>query len=120
MYNQYQQYSQYQQQQSSSSSLPGVGVGERTEWNGSWASHTNNQQPIQSQIIPPNPVQAYTNYYHGWKKQADGSRTRTVTISWYVGAPQYAGGPQVAEGIAEGGADVRPPPPRRALVADCD
>ena len=77
MYAQYQQYqnqnNQYQQQTTSSSSQP--------QWNGtSWVYPNNPQQPSKQQIIPPNPVETFTQYYHAWTKREEHLRQQLTTI----------------------------------------
>eukprot|EP00531_Pseudo-nitzschia_arenysensis_P006272 CAMPEP_0116126990 /NCGR_PEP_ID=MMETSP0329-20121206/6612_1 /TAXON_ID=697910 /ORGANISM="Pseudo-nitzschia arenysensis, Strain B593" /LENGTH=809 /DNA_ID=CAMNT_0003621081 /DNA_START=121 /DNA_END=2550 /DNA_ORIENTATION=- len=85
MYAQYQQYqnqnNQYQQQSVTNSSSQGA-----AQWNGtSWVYSNNNnsqQQPQQKQqIIPPNPVETFTQYYHGWTKREEQLRNQLKTIN---------------------------------------
>lgn len=87
MYAQYQQYqnqnSQYQQQTTTSSSG-------NAQWNGTaWEYPNNNnnnnpQHPQQAQRaqqnIPPNPVETFTQYYHGWTKRKEELETYLRTL----------------------------------------
>jgi len=76
MYAHYQQYQNQnnQYQQRAASSVPSVvGGGSQAQWNGtSWVYPSNNNtQPPQRQIVPPNPVETFTQYYHGWTKREE-------------------------------------------------
>eukprot|EP00533_Pseudo-nitzschia_delicatissima_P003636 CAMPEP_0116095264 /NCGR_PEP_ID=MMETSP0327-20121206/9571_1 /TAXON_ID=44447 /ORGANISM="Pseudo-nitzschia delicatissima, Strain B596" /LENGTH=775 /DNA_ID=CAMNT_0003586921 /DNA_START=120 /DNA_END=2447 /DNA_ORIENTATION=- len=82
MYAQYQQYqnqnnNQYQQQQQANTNSSSQGV---AQWNGtSWVYPKNNnnnnnnpqQPPQKQQIVPPNPVETFTQYYHAWTKREE-------------------------------------------------
>jgi hypothetical protein len=78
MYAQYQQYQtqNIQYQQPVVTSTPSSAAG-GAQWNGkSWVyptsnSNNNSTQPQQQQIVPPNPVQTFTQYYHGWTKREE-------------------------------------------------
>jgi len=86
MYTQYQQYqnqnNQYQQQATSGWASQGGGGG-GAQWNGtSWVypgnnaqqqyqQHQQRQQQQKQQVIPPNPIQTFTQYYHGWTKREE-------------------------------------------------
>ena len=76
MYAQYQQYQQQSNQYQQAATGGGAAV-----WNGtSWVYPSNNmqqqqqqqqQQQVKPQIIPRNPVQTFTQYYHGWMKREE-------------------------------------------------
>ncbi len=78
----YSQYQQYQQQSVTNSSSQGA-----AQWNGtSWVYPNNNsqQQPQQKQqIIPPNPVETFTQYYHDWTKREEQLRNRLKNLDPY-------------------------------------
>jgi hypothetical protein len=67
MYHQFSQYQQQQQEQLLQQQQ------QQMVWNGSsWVTQPQPQQQLQQssqsnhQPVPPNPVQTYTQYYHGW------------------------------------------------------
>ena len=68
MYSHYQQYQNKNSHLVSSASSQGGGG---PQWNGSsWVyPNNNNKQPQQQQIVPPNPVQTFTQYYHDWTRR---------------------------------------------------
>ena len=74
-YQQYQNNQQQQQQQQQSVNGSSSQSGGAAQWNGTawvYPNNNNNTQPQQKQqTVPPNPVETFTQYYHGWNKREE-------------------------------------------------